>query len=123
MRDVIQRGERGDGASAGLARARAAGDFDEAEAAALQNNEGFNLGILQREGQRKNFEGAAVHSYEAGGRVMHGPSQNGAQYSAEKGDAQGTCPTTGKGRGGAVQEARPDDHFAAFALESFEHLG
>ena len=50
MDEVVDGTEAGDGGAAGAAGMHAAGDFLEAEAAALEHDQGLNFGVFQGEG-------------------------------------------------------------------------
>src|ERR1019366_3262282 len=86
VQDVIERLESGDGRAAGGTRAHLAGHLLEAEAAALQDHQGFNLGVFQRETLAEHVQRAPVDAYEAGGGIVYLLAQDRPKQEAKKAD-------------------------------------
>src|SRR5579871_781177 len=92
VKDVIQRFHCSNGRAAGQAGTHRAGDFDEAEAAALQHNQRLDFRIFEWKAFAEDAEGLPVHADEAGSRVKHGPAEDRAQHQPEEADAQPANP-------------------------------
>src|ERR1019366_3449748 len=121
VQDVVERLESGDGRAAGGTRAHFAGHLRETEAAALQDHQGFDLRVFQRETQAEHVQRAPVDAYEAGGGIVHLLAQDRPKHEAKKAD---TKRADGPRAGTVVAgEARADHHFAAGGLELLEDAG
>src|ERR1035437_379955 len=86
--DVVERPESGDGRAAGGARAHLAGHLFETEAAALQDHQGFNLGILEGETAAEDVQREAIDAHETGGGIVHLLAQYRPQQEAKKADPE-----------------------------------
>src|ERR1019366_7599144 len=83
-----------------------------------QDHERLDLRVFERKGPAENAQRLAVDADEAGGGVVHGLAQNGAQHEAEKADAE--RPYDPRARSVLGDEPRADHHFTARRLEPLE---
>src|SRR5580704_2704340 len=73
---------------ASSARVKAAGNFLEAECFPLQHHQRFNLRIFEREAPAEHQQRIAVDAHEAGSRVSHLLTEDGAEDQAEEADTE-----------------------------------